>query len=370
LVLLGATFLGWLYWKIWRETPPSQLASRPTNDVQTVVAPEPVRLARTNPALPSIRATNAISLLRTSMPIVVPTNITPPPPPKAFSARVPRNVYEAQLALARRGISSGSLDGVLGFQTRLAIRAFQEKAHLPVTGELDLATKERLLLASHPEKTYVVTTNDLDRLQPLGAGWLAKSLQKRLDYENILELAAEAGRAHPNLIRALNPTIQWTNVTAGTLILLPDAPLPPIRSKAAVVRIRLMDKTLQAFDGDQGLLAHFPCSIARRIEKRPVGQLFVEEVALNPTYRFDPDNFPESAEARRIGRPLTIAAGPNNPVGTAWIGLNLPGYGIHGTPKPEEVGRTESHGCFRLANWNAQYLAQLVRGGTPVIVEP
>jgi len=71
-----------------------------------------------------------------------------------------------------------------------------------------------------------------------------------------------------------------------------------------------------------------------------------------------------------LGRKLTLPPGPNNPVGTAWIGLDRPGYGIHGTPRPEEVGRTESHGCFRLANWNAEHLARLVRSGIPVEVEP
>ena len=80
--------------------------------------------------------------------------------------------------------------------------------------------------------------------------------------------------------------------------------------------------------------------------------------------------FPESAEAQQLGRKLILPPGPNNPVGLAWIGLSKPGYGIHGTPAPEQVGRTESHGCFRLANWNAEYLVKLVSVGTPVrIVE-
>jgi lipoprotein-anchoring transpeptidase ErfK/SrfK len=57
-------------------------------------------------------------------------------------------------------------------------------------------------------------------------------------------------------------------------------------------------------------------------------------------------------------------------VGVAWISLDRPGYGIHGTPQPEKVGRTESHGCFRLANWNAEYLLKIVWAGMPVYVEP
>ena len=235
---------------------------------------------------------------------------------------------------------------------------------------MDAVTREHLILKEPAEKVYSITTNDLARLSPVGVTWLAKSQQKRLDYENILELVAERGQAHPNMIRLLNPSVDWTNVIVGTTVMIPDVQFPPVRRRAASLHISLSNRTLQALDGDKVVLAHFPCSIARRVDKRPLGQLFVEEVALNPPYRFDPSIFPESAEAAKLGRTLIIPPGPNNPVGAAWIGLSLPGYGIHGTPRPEEVGRTESHGCFRLANWNAEYLAQLVRGGTPVFVEP
>ena len=85
---------------------------------------------------------------------------------------------------------------------------------------------------------------------------------------------------------------------------------------------------------------------------------------------FDPAVFPESAEGKELGRRLIIPPGPNNPVGLAWIGLDRPGYGMHGTPDPEKVGRTESHGCFRLANWDAVALLGLVKIGMPVLVEP
>jgi lipoprotein-anchoring transpeptidase ErfK/SrfK len=106
------------------------------------------------------------------------------------------------------------------------------------------------------------------------------------------------------------------------------------------------------------------------MDKRPVGELHVEAKAANPNYTFDPEIFPESAEGRQLGRKLLIPPGPNNPVGTVWIGLDRPGYGIHGTPRPEAVGRAETHGCFRLANWNAELLVKLVEIGTRVYVEP
>lgn len=279
-------------------------------------------------------------------------------------------MFEAQLALARHGISSGSLDGLIGSQTRSALRAFQQKEHLPVTGELDPATRERLLLAATPYSTYTVTTNDLARLQPLSATWLGKSQQTALDYETILELVAEKSHSHPNLIRRLNPSIVWTSIATGTTLQVPDVAYADVGAKAAFATISLSGKVLEAFDANTNLLAHFPCSIAQRVEKRPIGELHVAAIAPNPNYTFDPDVFPESAEARQLKTKLILPPGPNNPVGVAWISLDKPGYGIHGTPSPEQVGRTESHGCFRLANWNAEYLIKLAWVGMPVYVEP
>lgn len=63
---------------------------------------------------------------------------------------------------------------------------------------------------------------------------------------------------------------------------------------------------------------------------------------------------------------MKVAPGPNNPVGLVWIELSAESYGIHGTPAPEGVSKTESHGCIRLTNWDALALAKLVRKGTPV----
>ena len=92
--------------------------------------------------------------------------------------------------------------------------------------------------------------------------------------------------------------------------------------------------------------------------------------AENPDYTFDPDLFAEDPEAVAIGKKLRIPPGPNNPVGLAWIGLDRPGYGIHGTPAPEDISTTESHGCLRLTNWDALKLVHAVRQDLPVVVLP
>ncbi len=280
------------------------------------------------------------------------------------------NPFEAQVALARLGISPGSIDGAMGTQTRLALRQFQQQNHLPPTGSLDAATRAVLKLDAPSLTAYPVSTQDLARLQPLGKTWLEKSAQTALDYETEGELVGELCHANPALIRQLNPGVNWAHLTAGTILQIPEVEYPDPTDKAAWVVIHLSGKYLEAYDVSTNLLLHCPCSIAAHVEKRPVGLLHVVVVAPNPNYTFDPAVFPESPEAQKIGHKLILPPGPNNPVGVAWMGLDRPGYGMHGTPAPEQVGRTESHGCFRLANWDAKYMVKLVWIGMPVEVVP
>lgn len=319
-------------------------------------------------AAPPLVQTQSITQLRTNPP--PPTNA--PPGRAAVEDRFPRpvrNTLEAQIALASRGCSAGSLDDASGYQTRAALRAFQRQAGLPVTGALDPATRGRLTLEAPPFTTYLVTSKDLARLQPVSRTWLGKSGQSRLDFETVLELVSEQHRAHPALVRRLNPGVDWNRIQPGQPLIVPNVPAPVVASRLAFLRIGLQDRMLEGFDVHTNLLIHFPCSIASRIEKRPVGRLEVVTVACDPTYTFNPELFPESREARHLDHRLTLPPGPNNPVGVAWIGLDRPGYGIHGTARPEDVGRTESHGCFRLANWDAALLARLVWPGLPVYVQ-
>jgi lipoprotein-anchoring transpeptidase ErfK/SrfK len=391
LAILGA--LGWVLWRSAQSNLSPPAASPSSRPRVTAPEPRPDRAAFTETQLKPTKPKADPSSPRLSPQAAVPNTVQPGPAnpgapnppvptapepapthvePAAFAGfpRPAQSVFEAQLALDRQGISPGSIDGATGPQTRLALRAFQRKENLPITGELDAAIKERLMMTIPPCATRAITAADLARLQPLSPTWLGKSQQSALEYETLLELLAEEGHASPNLIRRLNPRVDWTAVAPGTIVALPDAVRPETDAKAAFITIRLADKVLEAFDANSNLLAHFPCSIGRRVESRPVGVLHVEVIAPHPNYTFEPEVFPESAEARQMKTKLVLPPGPNNPVGVAWIGLDRPGYGIHGTPSPEQVGRTESHGCFRLANWNAEYLLRLVAIGTPVYVEP
>jgi lipoprotein-anchoring transpeptidase ErfK/SrfK len=280
------------------------------------------------------------------------------------------NWLDVQIALARQAISCGAIDGVGGHQTAAGLRAFQERAELSTTGQLDNETRARLILVSPPFKQTTLSAEDLANLLPLSKTWLGKSQQPSLAYETALELLAERTHAHPKLLQRLNASVDWAHITPSTKLTVPSIERTAPLSQPAHLHISLSQNTLEARDAAGNLIVHFPVSIARLAEKRPEGELHVTVVIANPDYTFDPDVFPESAEARELGRKLVLPPGPNNPVGVAWIGLDRPGYGIHGTPTPEQVGRTESHGCFRLANWDAITLLEIAYVGLPVLVDP
>lgn len=296
-----------------------------------------------------------------------PTNEAEPPHP---DLRPVQDWLEAQVELHRRGFSCGSIDGVRGPQTAEALRAFQRSARLTETGDLDQPTREALLLQAPATTQHVFDVVELAELQPLPDTWLGKSEQTTLAYATALESVAERYRASPKFLTKLNPHVKWDQLIPGITVTVPHVGPVHLKKKAALLHVRLAEHVMQATDAAGEIIAHFPVSIARKVEKRPVGELVVTVVIPDPNYTFDPEVFPESPEAQELGRRLIIPPGPNNPVGVAWIGLDRTGYGIHGTPDPEKVGRTESHGCFRLANWDARTLLEIAWPGLPVVVEP
>lgn len=291
------------------------------------------------------------------------------PAPPAFEPQPINDWLAAQVELSRRGFSCGSLDGVRGTQSATALKAFQKNEGLRETGELDRATKVILKLTAPVLTEYVFTVLDLAAVRPLPDTWLGKSRLDVLRHATALELVAERFRANPKLVLKLNPGVDWERILPGQSIVVPSAEpvLPGV--KVARIHVYLAEHILQVVDETGRILFHCPVSIARNVEKRPVGELHVAVVIPDPNYTFDPEVFPEVPEGRELGHKLIIAPGPNNPVGVAWIGLDRIGYGIHGTPDPEKVGRTESHGCFRLANWDARILLQLAWVGLTVMVD-
>ena len=287
------------------------------------------------------------------------------PPVESNGAKTPfLNTLAVQTFLDRQNLSCGCIDGVMGARTRAALDAWKRRQGVPSAAEVNVAMMGSLASVF---TVHVVSVEDEAGLAPVPRTWDGKAVVTSLGFETMLEAVAEKYHASQGAIRRLNPDASWPNPPAGTVLTVPN-PETATPGKAARITISLAGKIIEAWDARGTLLARFPCSIAADKSKRPVGQLAVATVAPNPNYTFDPAVYPEDPAAQAIGKKLIIPPGPNNPVGVAWIGLNLPGYGIHGTPKPEEVGVTESHGCFRLANWNAEKLLRMVTIGTPVVV--
>ena len=122
-------------------------------------------------------------------------------------------------------------------------------------------------------------------------------------------------------------------------------------------------QTVQLFDKSMALIGFYPPTGGSEEKPSPSGALKVTEIDPNPTYRYNPVYHFKGVHARK---PFTIKPGPNNPVGTMWINLSADGYGIHGTPFPGRVSKSESHGCVRLTNWDAERVAERVSKGTLV----
>jgi lipoprotein-anchoring transpeptidase ErfK/SrfK len=175
-----------------------------------------------------------------------------------------------------------------------------------------------------------------------------------------LEALAEKFHMSRPLLQQLNRGADFGKAgTHITVVNVPDKPKPA--AKAARVEVDKSREAVTAFDANGRMIAYYPASVGSRSLPSPTGLRKVRAIATSPKYYYRPDSGVAGPKEN-----LTIAAGPNNPVGSVWIDLDAAGYGIHGTPEPEDIGKTFSHGCVRLTNWDAQELATLVAPGTPV----
>ncbi|MGH7131912.1 MAG: L,D-transpeptidase family protein [Phycisphaerales bacterium] len=308
-----------------------------------------------------------------------PAPITSPAP--ALVAPVTRRIAQPeaewsraarlQTILARSGFSPGLIDGKPGRKTKIALEHFQRAHELTITGAADeptlaaLAGADKLVTTDTWTRPYRITEADVALITgPIPTDWNERATLTRSGYADLQELLAERGWCSTDLVATLNPGVALGELKAGDEVILPDVQAKPL-PRLARIEIDLTEKLVLGFDAKdtQVMLVH--CSIARLAEKRPAGELHVSVVAMDPEYTFDPKDWPE---VDNVSTRLRIAPGPRNPVGMAWVGLDKPGYGMHGTVRPQDIGKTGSHGCFRLANWDAVRLAKAVKVGTPVAV--
>ena len=319
------------------------------------------------PAIPSLPPPRTAPPARPAQP-APPRKPAPPPPPAPIATET--QIYAIQIHLDDANFAPGAIDGRWGAKTEKAFRAWQLSRRLPETGTLEDALATPALSPTNDLfETHAVARADLDALTPPVHTWLEKSRRDRLGHTSLAESLAERYHLARPALQRLNPAADWPDPAPGTVLKVPR--LRPARiPEPHHLEIRISEKTLRVCDAEDRPLAQFPCSIAADREKHNIGAtLEITRCANDPDYTYDSTLF-DDAESRANTRRLRIPPGPNNPVGTAWMGLSLSGYGIHGTPDSEAIGRTESHGCIRLANWDAQRLLRAVRTGLPVHILP
>ncbi len=268
----------------------------------------------------------------------------------------------AQVLLDHRGHSPGVVDGVMGGNTSRAIEAFQRANGLAPDGELSAALLERLGGADSVNLLQRYTITDEDVAGPfveVPGDMESQAELERLAYESPAEAIAEKFHMAQAFLEAINPSADFGR--AGTEITVVAPGKDAVGADVVRIEVDKAASTLRAYGANDRLLATYPATIGSSTFPSPDGAMEVTAIAAAPTYHFDP-------EGREWGpdKKLIIAAGPNNPVGGTWIDLSKEGYGIHGTPDPKLIGKTASHGCVRLTNWDAAELAKAVSKGTKV----
>ena len=274
-------------------------------------------------------------------------------------------ILKAQVLLDRARFSPGEIDGRPGDNLKKAIAAFETEQGLPADGNLDADMWSKLTATSDQPVLIEYTTTEDDVKGPF-----IKKLPSKLEemqeldhlgYTGPREAIAEKFHMSEKLLQALNPGKSFDR--AGETIIVANVRNESARGKVTRIEVDKPGKILRAFAKDGQLLAVYPASIGSKEKPAPDGRYKVTSVARNPTYTYNPEY---RFKGVKSSKPCTIRPGPNNPVGSVWINLSLKGYGIHGTPEPGKVGKTESHGCIRLTNWDASTLASMVEKGAVV----
>ena len=272
---------------------------------------------------------------------------------------------KAQVLLDRAHFSPGEIDGKPGLNFNKALTAFAASRGLNSKGEITPEVWQELTSTSS-EPVLVEYTLSREDVSGRFSKHLPRGLEQMkslpaLGYTSPREKIAEKFHMSQQLLQALNRGKKF--VTAGEKVVVANTTTASLPEKAARLEVDKSARVLKVFGRDEKLLAVFPATVGSTQKPAPSGRLKVTGASKNPTYRYNPKY---AFRGVRATEPFTIQPGPNNPVGVVWIGLSGEGYGIHGTPEPSKISKTESHGCIRLTNWDALRLATAVAKGTPV----
>ncbi|TPK74386.1 hypothetical protein FJ527_20175 [Mesorhizobium sp. B2-4-18] len=274
-----------------------------------------------------------------------------------------QDVAALQVLLDRGGASPGVIDGRFGSNVDKALAAYNQ-----INGSSLKSTDSVGIQAALSQSggdafaNYTITAEDAagPYVASIPEDYSQKAQLDRMGFTSVTEALAERFHMDENYLKALNPDANFNR--PGTIIKVANfgklVSTPVTRIVADKGR-----KEVFAYDASGKLVAAYPATIGSSDTPSPTGIHAVSRVALDPNYTYNPNINFKQGENNKI---LTIPPGPNGPVGSVWIALDKPTYGIHGTPEPSKIGKTESHGCVRLTNWDARELAKLVSPGVPV----
>jgi lipoprotein-anchoring transpeptidase ErfK/SrfK len=270
---------------------------------------------------------------------------------------------KAQILLDRSHSSPGAIDGTSGRNMLKAIAAFELMQGLPVDGVLDAEVWNRLLQADTTPVMQTYTLTEADIKGPYAAtiphDYAEQAKMKGLYYASVAEMLGERFHMDQTFLQQLNSGKNFN--TVGEQLLVADNGPEDSRPLKLLIAHKGASE-LYGFDENNQMIAAYPATIGSNDTPSPSGDVTIRAIAAKPWYGYNPKNFVQGKNMT----PLSLPPGPNNPVGSMWIALSKPSYGIHGTPSPSKIDKTRSHGCVRLTNWDAEALAKRIKVGVPV----
>ena len=266
-----------------------------------------------------------------------------------------------QVLLDRAGASPGVIDGFDGNNVRKAVFAFETMRGLPADGQLDPEVMQALETGGPVIGSYEITGDDVAAIgPPIPSDYAEMAQRDFLGYTSVPEELGERFHMDIDLLTELNPGAKFG---AGETVLV-AAYGPDLTGEVARIEADKSLRQVRAYDASDRLVAAYPATIGSQDNPSPTGTHVVEGVAPMPDYTYNPKVNFQQGDNTSV---LTIPPGPNGPVGSMWIDLSEPTFGIHGTPEPSLIDKTASHGCVRLTNWDANELAGMVKPGVPVV---